>query len=107
MQAAEPALASYLHSSVINHNSLESSLAFILANKLSSPTLLATNLMQMMLQAYTANPVRPATPACLWRNTAVLRCLLEAIHKAQCSALRGSIQFPKQLNTIPMHSARL
>lgn len=57
MQEREPALASYLHSSVINHNSLESSLAFILANKLSSPTLLSTNLMQMMLQAYTVNPV--------------------------------------------------
>ena len=66
MQDAEPALASYLHAAVINHNSLESSLAFILANKLSSPTLLSTNLMQMILRAYTVNPVRPPsyrTPA--------------------------------------------
>jgi Serine acetyltransferase, N-terminal len=50
-------LASHLHSSIIGHNSLESSLAFILANKLSSPTLLATNVMQTILKAYAADPV--------------------------------------------------
>jgi serine O-acetyltransferase len=57
VQDREPALASYLHSSVIGHASIESSLAFILANKLSSPAMLSTNLMQMMLKAYTINPV--------------------------------------------------
>ena len=51
-------LASHLHSSVLVHGCLEESLAFILANKLSSPTLLPTNLMQLMQQAYQEEPVR-------------------------------------------------
>ena len=41
------------------HEELEDSLAFCLANKLSSPTLLPTNLMQMIHQAYTEEPVSP------------------------------------------------
>lgn len=56
-QDQEPVLASHLHSSIIAHGSLEASLAFILANKLSSPTLLATNVMQMILKAYKSTPV--------------------------------------------------
>lgn len=58
LQDNEPALASHLYSSILGHASLESSLAFTLANKLSSPTLLSTNLMQVILRAYSYNPVR-------------------------------------------------
>jgi Serine acetyltransferase, N-terminal len=66
LQDEEPVLASHLHSSVIMHGSLEESLAFVLANKLSSPTLLATNLMQLIIKAYIRDPVhmRPALCVC-------------------------------------------
>lgn len=52
----EPVLASHLHSSVLMHDRIELSLAFILANKLSSSTLLPTNLMQTILNAYAVEP---------------------------------------------------
>ena len=34
----EPVLASYMHATILNHNSLEDALSFHLANKLGSPT---------------------------------------------------------------------
>jgi serine O-acetyltransferase len=57
MQEEEPVLASHLHSSIIAHKTLEDSLAFILANKLCSSTLLPTNVMQMIAEAYADDPV--------------------------------------------------
>lgn len=53
---SEPVLASHLHSSVLVHGKLEDSLAFILANKLSSLTLLSTPLMRLIQEAYHAEP---------------------------------------------------
>lgn len=44
---AEPALASYLYSTVLAHRSLESALAAHLANKLASPTLLSSHLVSL------------------------------------------------------------
>ena len=38
----EPLLVSFLYSSILNHDSLESSLAFLLANKLSSAAMIST-----------------------------------------------------------------
>lgn len=60
MQDDEPVLASHLHSSILVHKNLEDSLAFVLANKLSSPTLLPTNLMRLMVDVYRKEPVRPS-----------------------------------------------
>jgi hypothetical protein len=48
----EPVLASFLHMTVIMHASLEKSMAFLLANKLSSPTLLGTQLTRLFMEAY-------------------------------------------------------
>lgn len=50
--AEEPALASFLHTSIIMHKSMEKGMAFLLANKLSSPTLLGTQLTRLFLEAY-------------------------------------------------------
>ena len=58
MQAAEPALASFLHTSVLAHPSLAKAMSFMLANKLSSRTLLGTQLMRLISDAYRADPVR-------------------------------------------------
>ncbi len=56
-QAREPALASFLHTSIIMHASPERSLSFFLGNKLSSPTLLGVQLTRLFLDAYTDDPV--------------------------------------------------
>jgi len=50
---AEPLLASYLHATILNHQKLESALAFHLANKLASPTLQPILLMELMVAAMT------------------------------------------------------
>ncbi|KAG2482591.1 hypothetical protein HYH03_018475 [Edaphochlamys debaryana] len=52
--AAEPALASNLYSTILAHTSIEKTLAFLLANKLASPTLLGMQLMRLMAEAYEA-----------------------------------------------------
>jgi serine O-acetyltransferase len=44
---AEPLLTSFLHSSVLAHDSFDKALAFILANRLASAQLLATQLAEM------------------------------------------------------------
>jgi hypothetical protein len=59
-------LASHLHSSIIMHSTLEESLAFILANKLSSPTLLPTNVMQLILKSYKQDPVCLTSREPIW-----------------------------------------
>lgn len=41
-------LSSFLYASVLSHECLEQVLAFVVANRLQSPTLLATQLMDIM-----------------------------------------------------------
>ena len=72
----EPLLVSFLHSSILNHASLESSLAFLLANKLNSPAMISTQIQSLILEALSAAPsigrslradimaVRDRDPAC-------------------------------------------
>jgi serine O-acetyltransferase len=72
----EPLLVSYLHSTILNHPSLESSLAFLLANRLQSPGMIATQLQAIIMDALRHSPtfrrnlradmmaVRDRDPAC-------------------------------------------
>jgi serine O-acetyltransferase len=72
----EPLLVSYLHSTILNHPSLESSLAFLLANRLQSPGMIATQLQSVIIDALLHSPtfrrnlradmlaVRDRDPAC-------------------------------------------
>ncbi|KAJ4951810.1 hypothetical protein NE237_028642 [Protea cynaroides] len=61
---SEPALASYLYSTILSHSSLERSLSFHLGNKLSSSTLLSTLLYDLFLNSLTTDPaLRAATVA--------------------------------------------
>ncbi|CAI0628384.1 unnamed protein product [Linum tenue] len=53
---AEPALASYLYSTILSHSSLERSLAFHLGNKLCSSTLLSTLLYDLFLNTFSSDP---------------------------------------------------
>jgi serine O-acetyltransferase len=52
----EPLLVSFLYSTILNHNSLESALAFHLANRLSSPAMISTQLQALILEALENSP---------------------------------------------------
>lgn len=47
----EPLLVSFLYSTILNHPTLESALAFHLANRLSSPAMLSTQIMSLIRKA--------------------------------------------------------
>ncbi|GBF88441.1 hypothetical protein Rsub_01153 [Raphidocelis subcapitata] len=53
---AEPVLASFFHSTVLAHRSLQQALAFVLANKLSGPTLFSTQIKQITEDVYASDP---------------------------------------------------
>lgn len=52
----EPVLASFLHSTILNHTSLECALSYHLANKLDSPTASAMLLREVIEQALKSDP---------------------------------------------------
>lgn len=54
--ANEPILASFLHATILNHDSLESALSFHLANKLDSPTAQALLLREVITEALDSHP---------------------------------------------------
>ena len=72
----EPILVSFLHSTILNHPTLESAIAFHLANKLSSPAMIATQIMTLIRESLADSPdfrrslradilaVRDRDPAC-------------------------------------------
>ena len=72
----EPLLVSFLYSTILNHGSLESALAFHLANRLSSPAMISTQIQALILEALAnsaefrqslradAMAVRDRDPAC-------------------------------------------
>jgi len=72
----EPLLVSFLYSTILNHPTLESALSFHLANRLSSPAMLSTQIMSLIREALDADPefrrnlradilaVRDRDPAC-------------------------------------------
>ncbi|KAL3511703.1 hypothetical protein ACH5RR_024420 [Cinchona calisaya] len=53
---SEPALASYLYSTILSHSSLARSLSFHLGNKLCSSTLLSTLLYDLFLNTFSSDP---------------------------------------------------
>ncbi|KAK8949540.1 putative serine acetyltransferase 1 [Platanthera zijinensis] len=69
---SEPALASYLYSTVLSHPSLARSISFHLANKLCSSTLLSTLLYDLFLHSFSSSPTL---------RSAVFADLLAARHR--------------------------
>ena len=51
--AQEPILSSFLYASVLSHDSFELALAAILANRLSDPTMMATELIDIFHRCFT------------------------------------------------------
>ncbi|KAF7135476.1 hypothetical protein RHSIM_Rhsim08G0232100 [Rhododendron simsii] len=60
---SEPALASYLYSTIISHSSLSRSLSFHLGNKLCSSTLLSTLLYDLFLHTLSSSDLLSSTVA--------------------------------------------
>ena len=58
MQETEPLLASFLHTNILAHQSLAKALSHLLASKMQSRTLLGTQLMRLIFDAYQEEPVR-------------------------------------------------
>ncbi|XAR67180.1 Serine O-acetyltransferase [Bertholletia excelsa] len=93
---AEPALASYLYSTILSHSSLDRSLSFHLGNKLCSSTLLSTLLYDLFVGAFSTDPsLRSATVADLraarLRDPACIsfsHCLLNYKGFLACQAYR-------------------
>ncbi|KAL2251114.1 serine acetyltransferase 5-like [Sesamum indicum] len=93
---AEPALASYLYSTILSHSSLERSLSFHLGNKLCSSTLLSTLLYDLFLNIFSNDAsLRSATVADLraarFRDPACVsfsHCLLNYKGFLACQAHR-------------------
>ncbi|KAL2336138.1 hypothetical protein Fmac_010584 [Flemingia macrophylla] len=93
---SEPALASYLYSTILSHSSLERSLSFHLGNKLCSSTLLSTLLYDLFLNAFSSDPslraaavadlraARERDPACVSYS----HCLLNYKGFLACQAHR-------------------
>lgn len=54
---AEPVLASFLYSTILNHDTLEAALSFHLANKLDSPALPAMLIREVVEEALAADPL--------------------------------------------------
>ncbi|KAI3447106.1 hypothetical protein Pfo_003771 [Paulownia fortunei] len=93
---AEPALASYLYSTILSHSSLERSLSFHLGNKLCSSTQLSTLLYDLFLNIFSTDAtLRSATVADLraarFRDPACVsfsHCLLNYKGFLACQAHR-------------------
>lgn len=63
MARREPILASFLYAIVLNHESFEEALSFLLASKLASPTIHSITLRDVMFTAHRENPA--IAEACL------------------------------------------
>ncbi|KAK9688715.1 hypothetical protein RND81_09G005900 [Saponaria officinalis] len=93
---SEPALASYLYSTILSHSSLARSLSFHLGNKLCSSTLMSTLLYDLFLNVFSSDdPLRAAVVADLCaaraRDPACLsfsQCLLNYKGFLACQAHR-------------------
>lgn len=52
----EPLLASFMHATILSHTSLESSVAFHMANQLSSPAMISTQIQALFIEAFDKCP---------------------------------------------------
>ena len=79
----EPVLASFLHSTILNHQSLECALSFHLAHKLDSPTASALLVREVIEQALAADPSLGKA----------MRCDLRAVKERDSACCSYSIPF--------------
>lgn len=80
----EPALASYLYSTILSHSSLERSLSFHLGNKLCSSTLLYDLFLNTFSSDSSLRAAHERDPACV----SFSRCLLNYKGFLACQIVR-------------------
>jgi len=54
--ALQPLLVSFLYSTILNHPTLSSALAFHMANRLASPSMISTQVQSLFLSAFSSDP---------------------------------------------------
>lgn len=91
----EPILASFLHATILNHDSLETALSFHLANKLDSPTAPAMLIREVIEQAMTEDE-------CL---VVAIRRDLQAIEDrdSACTSLANPFLYFKGYHALQVH----
>lgn len=90
--AREPVLASFLHATILNHDTLEAALSFHLAHKLDSPTASALLVREVIEQALAADP----------EIGAAIRCDLRAVRErdSACRAFSEPFLFYKGFHAL-------
>jgi len=93
----EPLLVSFYYSTILNHKSLESSLAFHMANKLQSPSIIGTDLYKIFMEAISAAPGHGAT----------LRADIRAVRERDpaCTAATDALLYFKGFQALQAHRA--
>jgi serine O-acetyltransferase len=81
--AAEPVLASFLHATILNHDSLETALSFHLAQKLDSPTAPALLVREVIEDAMASEPAIGDA----------IRCDLRAVHSRDSACPDFAVAF--------------
>lgn len=91
----EPVLASFLHSTILNHQTLESALSFHLAYKLDSPTASALLVREVIEQALSADP----------SIGRAIRCDLRAVKErdSACSSYSTPFLYFKGFHALQAH----
>ena len=60
----EPLLSSYMYSSILNHKTLEEAVAFHMATKLATPSLIGTHVQSLFMQCFEVSS-KSSIPTCL------------------------------------------
>ena len=81
--AAEPVLASFLHATILNHETLESALSFHLAQKLDSPAAPALLVREVIEEAFASDA----------GIGAAIRCDLRAVHARDSACPEYAVAF--------------
>ena len=91
----EPILASFLHSTILNHQRLECALSFHLANKLDSPTASALLIREVIEQAMEADPA----------ISKAMRCDLRAVRErdSACNSHLTPFLYFKGFHALQIH----
>jgi len=74
----EPLLVSYMYSSILNHKSLERAVAFHMATKLATPSLIGTQIETLFLQCFEVRN-QPSFPPSLPPSAFYFYCLIYII----------------------------
>lgn len=99
--AAEPLLSSFLYASILSHDNFERSLAFVLSNRLSDATFLATELFEVF---YSILRWVDKEVGRRWKQTCSAACVCRSLHPcgAATSCSRCRLVALLELGALPL-----